>query len=197
MWDVETEILETGRTRKLSLREKDQSLSYGKTVANWQQNAEFRSFFIDLLAKAPFPAYFWETPPVTNATVQQPFEFVLVDSPSLADVQPDPRDFESHLAAVDDPDEIATFPNLGKDAFLVVACHRAPQSAYSHLAAFSRLAPASQQQALWRAVGTALEERLSPSPLWLSTSGLGVSWLHVRLDSRPKYYTFAPYRQAP
>ncbi|MGI9175867.1 MAG: DUF6940 family protein [Rhodothermales bacterium] len=24
--------------------------------------------------------------------------------------------------------------------------------------------------------------------MWLSTAGGGVSWLHVRLDSRPKYY---------
>lgn len=194
MWDVETEVLETGQTRKLSLHEKDQPLSYAQTVAHWQHNAEFRSFFIDLLAAAPFPAYFWETPPVTATTAERPFEFVLVESPSLADAQPDPRDFESYLAAVDKPDAIAAFPNLGKDAFLVVPCPCAPLSAYPHLAAFSRLAPASQQQALWQGVGAAVEERLSSRPLWLSTSGLGVSWLHVRLDSRPKYYTFAPYR---
>mmetsp|Transcript_9405 Transcript_9405/g.21189 ORF Transcript_9405/g.21189 Transcript_9405/m.21189 type:complete len:541 (+) Transcript_9405:444-2066(+) len=27
-------------------------------------------------------------------------------------------------------------------------------------------------------------------PVWLSTSGMGVPWLHVRLDSSPKYYTY-------
>lgn len=32
------------------------------------------------------------------------------------------------------------------------------------------------------------------SPRWLSTSGLGVSYLHVRIDSRPKYYSFDEYR---
>ena len=26
--------------------------------------------------------------------------------------------------------------------------------------------------------------------VWLSTSGMGVSWLHVRIDQVPKYYTF-------
>ena len=30
-------------------------------------------------------------------------------------------------------------------------------------------------------------------PTWLSTAGMGVSWLHVRLDSQPKYYGFAAY----
>ena len=29
--------------------------------------------------------------------------------------------------------------------------------------------------------------------VWMSTSGLGVYWLHVRLDSRPKYYQFAEF----
>lgn len=34
------------------------------------------------------------------------------------------------------------------------------------------------------------------SPFWLSTAGMGVSWLHVRLDERPKYYRFQEYRSA-
>ena len=35
---------------------------------------------------------------------------------------------------------------------------------------------------------------LSDQPLWVSTCGLGVYWLHVRLDSFPKYYRYAPYQ---
>lgn len=31
--------------------------------------------------------------------------------------------------------------------------------------------------------------------VWFSTSGLGIAWLHFRLDSTPKYYSFAPYKQ--
>lgn len=31
--------------------------------------------------------------------------------------------------------------------------------------------------------------------LWCSTSGLGVYWLHIRLDQYPKYYTYRPYKQ--
>ncbi len=34
------------------------------------------------------------------------------------------------------------------------------------------------------------------TPLWLSTAGGGVAWLHVRLDSRPKYYGYSPYKTA-
>ena len=49
------------------------------------------------------------------------------------------------------------------------------------------------QHALWRTVGEAVSERITDRPLWLSTAGGGVAWLHVRLDSRPKYYGHTPY----
>ncbi len=29
---------------------------------------------------------------------------------------------------------------------------------------------------------------------WLNTEGGGVAWLHVRIDQRPKYYHYAPYK---
>jgi hypothetical protein len=33
-------------------------------------------------------------------------------------------------------------------------------------------------------------------PIWLSTAGMGVAWLHIRLDERPKYYSHKPYAVA-
>lgn len=61
-----------------------------------------------------------------------------------------------------------------------------------------RRAPRLQVRAFWSAVATAVEERLARSsrPLWLSTSGLGVAWVHARLDERPKYFAWAPFREA-
>lgn len=32
--------------------------------------------------------------------------------------------------------------------------------------------------------------------IWMSTAGISTPWLHVRLDSRPKYYHYGPYLQA-
>jgi hypothetical protein len=57
-----------------------------------------------------------------------------------------------------------------------------------------RGAPESQKHALWALVGKMMEQRMGSSPVWLSTAGAGVPWLHVRLDERPKYYGFGPYR---
>jgi len=39
-----------------------------------------------------------------------------------------------------------------------------------------------------------VELSLSETPLWASTSGAGVAWLHIRFDTRPKYYIHLPYR---
>ena len=188
------EQLEGGRVRKILIEGDGGRLRYADLLDLWQCDHEFRAFFIALLAAAPFAAYFWECPPVDAASAGRTFEFVLVDSPQLVRVPPDERAFAAQFEAGDGTDGVATFWNLGRDALLVAPCPRAPLEAYPHIAAFARTAPAEQQHALWRAVGATVERQLSTKPVWLSTSGLGVYWLHVRLDSRPKYYSFRPYR---
>jgi hypothetical protein len=39
-----------------------------------------------------------------------------------------------------------------------------------------------------------MQRRLNNKPVWLSTAGAGVAWLHIRLDDRPKYYGYTPFR---
>ena len=196
MWSVRTEVVSAGQIHKVFVLRRKRPLSYLETVRLWQNDPTFRNAFTGFLAETPFPAYFWETPPVTSATASRPFEFVLVNSPSLPQRRANPRPFESHFAAVRAGEEVVTFSNLGRDAHLVAPCPLAPATAYPHLAAFARHAPKPQQHAFWRAVSAAVEERLGSRHMWLSTSGLGVAWLHVRLDDRPKYYSFRPYRSA-
>ena len=142
------------------------------------------------LRAAPYPAFAWETPALGKDTLALPAEVAIVDSPALARASADPAPFAEQLAAASD--DIATFPNLGKDAILVVPQPRAaPRS--THLAEFVRTAPDAVVDALWKSVGLAVKRRLGSKPLWVSTAGLGVSWLHVRLDDRPKYYRHHAY----
>jgi hypothetical protein len=196
MWTGSAEDLDGGRVRRIAIRSADATLRYADAVGFWQHDGAFRSFFIRLLAEAQFAAYFWECPPVTEATLSRPFEFVLVDSPRLASMPPDMQAFADQFRIGDAGEDIATFWNLGGDALLVAPRPRASPSIYAHIAAFMRGAPADQQHALWRATGTGVAACLSARPLWLSTSGLGVAWLHVRLDSSPKYYSYEPYRRS-
>lgn len=71
---------------------------------------------------------------------------------------------------------------------------------YAHLADFIKTAPAVQQLQLWKKLAEETIRRLSSlsdgQKLWISTSGLGVSWLHIRLDSVPKYYNYEPYQES-
>lgn len=195
IWDTRVEHLEGGRVKKISLFRGTDRLRYSEVARNWQCDEAFRVFFIGLLADAPFDAYLWETPPVTTDTIDRRFEFVLVDSPALASLPLNPTAFASYFPRADEHQSTVGFANLGRDAFLVVSCPRSAPTAYPHLAAFAREAPIAEQHALWCAVGGTLERLLGEQPLWLSTSGLGVAWVHLRFDSRPKYYSFAPYRK--
>ena len=197
MWDARIDTLDGGRVLRAGIKRDGKPVSYAEVLELWQSDDSFRAFFNALLADAPYRAYLWETPPITRATGTRDFECVLVDSPALAGMTPDPEAFAGHFEAAGAGANVAAFTNLGGDGFLVAPTPRAPLAAYPHLAAFVREAPVAQQQAFWHAVGGHLSDRLSERPLWLSTNGLGVAWLHVRLDSRPKYYAFAPYRRAP
>jgi hypothetical protein len=182
-----------GRIIKFGIDLDSQPISYAEVLRLWQHDADFRSFFIALLVEAPFDAFRWETPPVTVATVNRSMEFVLLDSPGI-DRKPDAEAFAEHFHKKP-TSAVIEFSNLGKDAILVVPCPQGPLSAYGHLGAFVRRAPDSQKHALWALVGAAMQRRIGNKPVWLSTAGAGVSWLHVRLDDRPKYYGHIPYRQ--
>jgi len=180
------------RVIKTALMRGGTALSFADVVTLWRTDPSFCGFFNQVLADAPFAAYFWETPPFTRDTVNRQFEFVTVDSPQLAGVQADAVTFAKFFAAAA-PASVAVFPNISRDALLVAPCPVAPLAAYPHLAAFARSAPEQQRREFWRQVGEAVGRRLSDRALWVSTSGMGVYWLHVRLDSRPKYYNWRPY----
>ena len=189
-------MLAGGRVRRFVPQHNGSPASYSDVLRGWQEDEEFRSFFLSLLTNAEFGAYRWETPPITAATAGREFEFVLIDTPAL-DQPADLGAFADQFSAESRSAGVVAFPNLGNDAVLVVPCPSGPKSEYAHLAAFVRNAPAEQKHELCRVVGQAMHARLGKDPLWLSTAGMGVPWLHVRLDSRPKYYAFAPYRQGP
>jgi hypothetical protein len=195
MWDCSPQPLQGGSANRLAPRRDGLHVPYRDVLRYWREDEGFRSFSISLLANASFRAFRWETPPVTTSTLTRDFEFVLLDAPSL-DRAPDTQAFAGQIRSAGTDRSAIAFPNLGNDAVLVVPCPAGPAPAYVHLAAFVRQAPKAQVHDLWRVVGEAMEARLGTDPIWLSTAGMGVSWLHVRLDSRPKYYGFTPYREA-
>jgi len=184
----------TPRTRRVTLQREGQCLTFRQVVDLWQNDEEFVDQLCQALSKAPFDAFFWELPALSRASIDRPCEFVLVESPQLAELEADPVPFVDYFSSGAD---VVTFANQSGDTTLIAPTPRGPSGGYSHLADFCRLGDKAQQRAFWRAVGRVVERGLSDSPHWLSTSGLGVAWLHARWDPFPKYYTHVPYRAVP
>jgi hypothetical protein len=193
MWRVDSQSVGYGTLRWTISADGRSVLSFESVLRAWRLDSSFRGFWTASLRGVPSDAYCWECPPVCDANESQPFECVFVASPSLARMRPDRGAFAEHFRR---DSRIVTFRNLGGDATLVAPCPDSTQRDYAHLAQFVRAAPKAQQDALWQAVGEAMLAGTGARPTWLSTAGHGVAWLHVRLDSSPKYYRHAAYRCA-
>jgi|TARA_B110000114_G_scaffold61516_1_gene65428 hypothetical protein len=68
----------------------------------------------------------------------------------------------------------------------------------SSLFVFAKYAPAKLKHDLFVSLANAIDKKLGldpTNPVWVSTNGGGVSWLHIRLDAKPKYYQYEPYKK--
>lgn len=190
MWQVRKSKLGSETEGWHLLTDAGDQLSFSQVFLQWRMDEGFRAFWSASLSEVPFDSYCWECPPVTTENSAKEFECVFVSSPLLAGLPPDSSPFADYFS----PDcSVVTFESLGRDALLVAPCPGKQGENFAHLARFVATASEAQQSAFWMTVGKALEKTLGARPTWLSTAGLGVSWLHVRLDTRPKYYRYAPY----
>lgn len=179
------------------LDEADCVLSFKEVIELWADIAAggsgFRAFHSQVLTDIPFQAFRWETPALDSFRLHEPFEFVVVDDPSL-DRMEDVTAFQNQFDAVDEAERTLAFPNLGNNAILVVPRPSGQDVNHCHLASFLRTYRAENESLIWKRVGLSMRQRVSEKPVWLSTAGGGVAWLHVRLDDRPKYYAYREYK---
>ena len=192
MWQAYSITQTPSTTLQFQINEQGEPLSFAQVIQLWQNSAPFRNYFNTLLAEIPFEAFYWEVAPMALAQISLPFEFVVIDSAPLRHIIPDQSAFQEYFAT---GKAVVDFLNLGKDAHLLVPTPIGDASCYAHLAQFVQHAPAAQQDEFWKTVGQLYGAGLNEQPLWLSTAGLGVSWLHLRLDSRPKYYRYEGYKK--
>ena len=198
MWNLEnTSVSTTGkhsdRVKNYFVCEGDRRLNYDEVIELWVQSDSFNEWYTSQLTSHPSKAIRWETPCLTVHNLDRDFEFVLVDSPGLdrpVNQRPFAEKFKDSKA-----NSVITFPNLGRNGIMVVPTPEPEnRSYYCHLLSFLRGASTEHCNKLWRTVGETMRQRVNEIPVWLSTAGGGVAWLHVRLDNHPKYYSYAPYR---
>ena len=198
MWNLEIQngigTAESKRVQPFWLRDSTGRLSCENVIQLWRNNNEFNEWFSSELVSHSAKAVRWETPCLTRQDLNLDFEFVLVDSPRL-DRRADQTPFAEKFASAE-TDSVIAFPNLGRNAIMVVPTPGIDHTIYCHLLSFLRGGDKKQCNQLWRTVGEQMAIRVNDIPVWLSTAGGGVAWLHVRLDDQPKYYSYAPYRKS-
>jgi len=160
----------------------------------WEGNTEFLDFILRLFKESGFNSYVWETPPITSNTIQCNFEFVIISKPESS-AYPDLEAYKEYFDTAGPNNGVVTFPNLGHDAHLIVPSPLKEGVNYSGLAEFFSHAPRPQQHALWKVLAREIKLRLSEKNMWVSVAGGGITWLHIRLDEKPKYYRFVPYTE--
>jgi len=185
-------VVTEGESYKYKIEKYNNPLTYSNFLFLLQKDAAFRQFYVNLLKDINFHAYHWETPPISVSTQSQPFEFVVTKSPGI-DIPPAPGPFRKYFGGETSKNGIAVFDNLGGDARLITPEPDGERN-YSHIGVFTQNAPFERQSHLWKRVGEVVADNISDTKLWLNTAGGGVAWLHVRLDSRPKYYKHRPYK---
>ena len=152
-------------------------------------------------------SFFWECRPVNNLNKSLiPFEFVIIPT-NLVEINmhlnkiPDTKTFlEKFKQNKCQENKVISFKNLSGESDLIVPCPSSAVTNYAHFSSFLRTASKKQILELWHVMSIKATEILysldyrNYENLYISTSGLGVSWLHVRLETNPKYYKFINYK---
>lgn len=199
-WSRKLSFCGGGDTQKAQILDSTGTpLTFSEVIRLLEHDPAFPAFFNDVLSASSYEHFFWECPAVSEETASTlPYEHVTIRASRFAAANP--SSFEEHFRRVHRSTMATAFTNLGGDSTLVAPVPQSRRDAHQgHIAEFVRRASEHEQHFLWQTVGANLRRTLQErgrQPTWLSTDGSGVPWLHVRLDSRPKYYKHREYTAA-
>ncbi len=177
---------------KFNIFQKGGKLDFKSVFELWAVDSEFVKFYWESLLDISFTAFYWEHPAITNESLSKPYECSIIKSTPLETLSANESAFKDYLYK---QEPIHDFENLGKDARLVVPSKKSNQEIYSHFGKFLRHAEYEQVLALFNRIGSVIMPEIANKQcVWLNTAGLGVIWLHVRMDTKPKYYKSQDYK---
>ena len=180
---------------KFELHKQGQALTQDEVIQGFlSPSSEIRSVLARGLCDLPGESYFWECRPFESISKSKvtKFEFVVIPAPGLQNVPSESYRFQEHFQTDLD---YAIFQNPTRNAtFISPVPTKFNQDNAQHLIKYLRHASEPLQEELFRNIGQEVIKLLEEGTVWLSTSGFGVYWLHVRLDRVPKYYKHEPYR---
>jgi len=180
-------------TVRFRLKKGNKNLTFKDVFELWKSNSAFVEFYKDELIKFDYQAFYWEHPAIKKEFLEKKYECILQRSRPLEYLPCDENAFKEYIHV---KGQVSDFINIGKDARLIVPTKRTDKEIYNHMGKFIRLAEREQVIEVFKRVGIAIFEEIEKQKLiWLNTAGLGVIWLHIRMDTRPKYYKTKWYKE--
>lgn len=147
----------------------------------------FRNEIINIFIDSQFTDVFWEFPQYSANTSNNLAEFMLIESFPFG--QADSSSFAEHLKNKED-NQVVIFKNLSGDTKLIaINSHNTGNQTFCHIMEFMKKTSYENKHNLLIKIGKEMIIYTnSTKPVYLSTHGHGVPWLHVRICSKPKYY---------
>ena len=131
--------------------------------------------------------FFWKTS-VINKYTDLNFYEEFIENDLLINKNQDINTFQEYFNKNKTEKYAISFPNLSGDTTLIVPVPRVRKN-FSNLFYFMKNASNKQQSELWKlVVKEALKLLKVNENIWISTHGLGVNYLHIRVSNTPKYY---------
>ena len=131
-------------------------------------------------------SFFWETSCVTKSLSTE-YKEKYIENNELHKMKQNYQSFAKKINASQHKDVLSFF-NLSKTSLLVVPKPRSNKK-FTTLKQFMDNATEKQQKVFWRKVVSCIHKMLKThDKVWVSTHGRGVPYLHVRIDTVPKYY---------
>lgn len=148
---------------------------------------KFRKEIINILKTSKFQEYLFQC---DKLNPNKYFTFTLIDYPALLKVsQNNTCDYNAFAEHFTNTCKVCAFPNIGKNAILISPNYKNNKNTntnitnYKTIASYFRSASDNDLNRLLKVIGENVYEGC-----YLSTHGMGVNYLHVRIEKTPKYY---------
>jgi hypothetical protein len=153
------------------------------------QPVKFHLLLKEAVLSLDYPAVYLEFPKLSDLKLSTRNTCVIIKAPELVNTRSDPEAFN-----IDCKDKVCKIENLSKDAFLIIPNLESTND-YGHLYKFLMNCNDEQEIRLfWKTSAETIFRQLDIwGNIWISTSGLGIPWLHLRISRTPKYYHFKSY----
>lgn len=162
-------------------------MSWEDKIKSWL-DGEIQTYPSDKINKR----FFYETSPITK-NMKEKYQGVFIKSDALDKMKEDYSSFSQNIKKSENSD-VTSFYNLSKSAYLVIPIPRKSKQ-FTTLKDFMDNASERQQRNLWKEVAQSIIMMLKKyDKVWVSTHGLGVPYLHIRIDTNPKYYQTVKFK---